>query len=138
MTSEMQKNIKETYVNIRNILIEARTKVTHTVNFAMVQAYWSIGRIIVEEEQKGKNKANYGSYLIKELSKKLTDDFGKGFTPTNLKYIRRFYLIFPNSHTLSDQLSWSHYRLLLKVKSKRRPLEQQRIFHKQRQCEDKV
>jgi len=119
MTSEMQKNIKETYVNIRNILIEARTKVTHTVNFAMVQAYWSIGRIIVEEEQKGKNKANYGSYLIKELSKKLTDDFGKGFTPTNLKYIRRFYLIFPNSHTLSDQLSWSHYRLLLKVKSKR-------------------
>lgn len=117
MTSEMQQNIKETYVNIRNILIEARTKVAHAVNFVMVQAYWSIGRIIVEEEQKGENKAKYGSYLIKELSKKLTNDFGKGFTPTNLKYIRRFYLLFQNSHTLCDQLSWSHYRLLLKVKS---------------------
>jgi len=85
----------------------------------MVQAYWNIGKIIVEEEQNGKDKAKYGLYLIKELSEKLTKDFGKGFTPSNLKYIRQFYLVFPISHTLCDQLSWSHYRSLLKVKSER-------------------
>lgn len=112
-------NINKTYSTIRSILENARSNVYRTVNFVMVQAYWNIGKIIVEEEQKGKEKAEYGSYLIKELSEKLTKDFGKGFTPSNLKYIRQFYLIFPISHTLCDQLSWSHYRLLLKVKNER-------------------
>jgi predicted nuclease of restriction endonuclease-like (RecB) superfamily len=111
--------IDKTYSTIRSILQNARSKVYRSVNFIMVQAYWNIGKIIVEEEQKGKDKAKYGSYLIKELSKKLTKDFGKGFTPSNLKYIRQFYLVFPISHTLCDQLSWSHYRSLLKVKSER-------------------
>ncbi|MFA7353262.1 MAG: DUF1016 N-terminal domain-containing protein [Sulfurimonadaceae bacterium] len=85
------------------------------VNFIMVEAYWSIGQQIVEEEQNGKDRAEYGSYLIKELSTKLTKDFGKGFTTTNLKMMRQFYLAFPNSHTLCSELSWSHVVELLKI-----------------------
>lgn len=70
----------------------------------MVQAYWHVGRVIVEEEQHGKAKAGYGEYLIKELSKKLTSEFGAGFTISNLKYFRQFYLSFAISHALRDEL----------------------------------
>lgn len=103
------------YLNIKNILQSARDNAYRQVNFIMVEAYWSIGQQIVEEEQNGKDRAEYGSYLIKELSSKLTKDFGKGFTTTNLKMMRQFYLAFPNSHTLCDQLSWSHYRLIMRL-----------------------
>ena len=78
-----------------------------------------MGRIIVEEEQKGKERAEYGKALIKELSIKLTKDYGKGFNESNLKYIRQFYLTLPNSHALRDELSWTHYRLLLKVEKEK-------------------
>ncbi len=71
--------------------------------------------IIVEEEQNGKDRAEYGSYLIKELSSRLTSEFGKGFTASNLKMMRQFYLAFPIGHTLCDQLSWSHYRLIMRL-----------------------
>lgn len=60
-------------------------------------------------------RAEYGSGLLKFLSEKLTEEFGKGFTVTNLKYMRQFYMAFPNSNSLSDQLSWTHYRTILKV-----------------------
>lgn len=102
------------YQNVKNILEEARAKAYSSINFYMVQAYWNIGKMIVDE-QNGKDKAEYGEYLIKNLSKNLTKDFGKGFTSTNLKTMRKFYLVFPNGHSLRDQLSWTHYRLLLKV-----------------------
>ncbi len=65
--------------------------------------------------QNGEDRAKYGSHLIKKLSKQLTSDFGKGFTTTNLKVMRQFYNAFPNSHTLCDQLTWSHYRLIIRV-----------------------
>ena len=83
----------------------------------MVEAYWNIGKSIVEQ-QDGYEKAEYGSRLIAELSKQMIVDFGKGFTPTNLKYMRQFYLTFPNSHALRDELSWTHYRLLMRVENK--------------------
>ena len=82
----------------------------------MVEAYWEIGKRIVDE-QGGADRAEYGAGLIKELSAQMTADFGKGFTTTNLKYMRLFYLAFPNRHTLCDQLSWSHYRLLMRVEN---------------------
>jgi predicted nuclease of restriction endonuclease-like (RecB) superfamily len=104
------------YNEIRNILLTARNKVYHTANFAMVEAYWNIGKSIIEE-QGGNEKAEYGSGLLKELSKQMTHDFGKGFTVTNLKYMRQFYLTFPNGHALRDELSWTHYRLLMKVEN---------------------
>ncbi|MBQ7515537.1 MAG: DUF1016 family protein [Schwartzia sp.] len=108
---------RDIYTEIRDTLLEARTRVYHAANSAMVQAYWQIGRIIVEHEQGGEEKAEYGKYLIKELSERLTLEFGKGFTVTNLKYMRQFYIAFPIGHTVCDQLTWSHYRLLIRVKS---------------------
>ena len=105
------------YEQIKRILSEARNKVYQTANFAMVEAYWNIGKSIVEQ-QDGYEKAEYGSRLIAELSKQMTVDFGKGFTPTNLKYMRQFYLTFPNSHALRGELSWTHYRLLMRVENK--------------------
>ena len=103
------------YRSIAEILETARATAYRAVNQVMVQAYWQIGRIIVEEEQKGRKRAGYGEALITELARRLTADFGKGFTETNLKYMRQFYLAFPIRHALRDELSWTHYRLLLRV-----------------------
>ena len=82
----------------------------------MVESYWNIGRVIVEK-QGGNNKAEYGTALIENLSKKMTKEFGKGFTVANLKNMRQFYLIFQKSYALSDQLTWTHYRLLMRVEN---------------------
>ena len=110
----LEQNENKLYENIRNEVTKARQKVYAAVNFAMVETYWNIGKQIFEAQ--GENeRAEYGSGLLKFLSEKLTEEFGKGFTVTNLKYMRQFYMAFPNSHSLSDQLSWTHYRMLLKV-----------------------
>lgn len=111
---EVQEKI--IFQEIKEILQEAKNKVYKVANNAMVEAYWNIGRVIVEK-QGGKDKAEYGTALLKNLSKEMTKEFGKGFTLTNLKYMRQFYLTFPKSHTLSDQLSWTHYRLLMRVEN---------------------
>ena len=95
------------YEQIKCILSEARDKVYQTANFAMVEAYWDIGKSIVEQ-QDGYEKAEYGTRLIAELSKQMTIDFGKGFTPTNLKYMRQFYLTFPIRHAVRDELETSN------------------------------
>ena len=104
------------YDEIKNILITARNKVYQTANFAMVEAYWNIGKSIIEE-QGGNEKAEYGTGLLKELSKQMTQDFGKGFTVANLKNMRQFYLTFPNGYALRSELSWTHYRLLMRVEN---------------------
>ena len=104
------------YSEIKNILHTARNKVYQTANFAMVEAYWNIGKSIIKE-QGGDEKAAYGTGLLKELSEQMTRDYGKGFTVTNLKYMRQFYLTFPNGHALRGELSWTHYRLLMKVEN---------------------
>jgi len=80
----------------------------------MVEAYWLIGKQIVEA-QAGNERAEYGTQLLKYLSEQLTHDFGKGFTATNLTYMRQFYLAFPIRHALRDKLGWTHYRLIMKV-----------------------
>ena len=80
--------------------------------------YWDIGRVIFEEEQRGKARADYGSFLIKELSKKLSQNLGKGFDISNLKNMRQFYLVFPNGDALRRHLSWTHYRLIMRVDKK--------------------
>ncbi|MGB4310323.1 MAG: PDDEXK nuclease domain-containing protein [Bacilli bacterium] len=106
------------YNEIKSILINARNKVYSTANFAMIEAYWNIGKKIIEK-QGGKDKAEYGLGLIKELSTQMTKDFGKGFTVTNLKYMRQFYLTFPNGHALRGELSWTHYRSLMRVENEK-------------------
>lgn len=104
------------YEEIKDILLTARNKVYQTANFAMVEAYRNIGKSIIEE-QGGKEKAEYGSGLLKELPNQMTKDFGKGFTVANLKNMRQFYLTFPNSCALRSELSWTHYRLLMRVEN---------------------
>ncbi len=112
----------EFYESIAGVLRTARSNAYRAVNFMMVEAYWNIGRMIVEEEQQGEERAEYGAALIKNLSLRLTEEFGKGFTERNLWHIRQFYLVFPPEgpesqklHTLCAQLTWSHYRLLMRV-----------------------
>lgn len=102
------------YSHIKEILSSARAKTYAAANFAMVEAYWEIGKSIVEK-QGGNATAEYGTGLLKELSKQMTADFGKGFTVANLKNMRQFYLTFKNRYTLCSQLSWSHYRLIMRV-----------------------
>lgn len=92
------------YEGIKEILTLARNKVYQTANFAMVDAYWQIGKSIIEE-QGGEERAEYGIGLLKELSRQMTADFGKGFTVANLKNMRQFYLTFPNGYALRSELS---------------------------------
>jgi len=105
------------YLEVKQILDMAREKVYRTANFAMVEAYWNIGKLIVEK-QGGTEKAEYGAKLIKNLSVQMVKDFGKGFNVTNLKNMRQFYLTFPNGSALRSELSWTHYRLLMRVDNK--------------------
>jgi hypothetical protein len=112
---EDKEKLGSIYRRIREILESARSGAYRAVNFAMVQAYWQIGREIVEGEQSGSHRADYGSAIIDELSKKLTKEYGQGFNKTNLWYMRQFHLVFRNLHALRGELTWTHYRLLLKV-----------------------
>ena len=104
------------YSEIKKILTNARDKVYQTANFTMVEAYWQIGKSIVKE-QNGEERAEYGTGLLKELSKQMTQDFGRGFTVANLKNMRQFYLTFPNGYALRSELSQTHYRLLMRVEN---------------------
>lgn len=111
------ENSELTYNSIRNSIIVAQNKVYTAVNTAMVQAYWEIGEQIYKAC--GDNdRSEYGKNLIKFLSDKLTSEFGKGFSETNLKNIRRFYIQFPIRQTLSAELSWSHYQKLMRIDDK--------------------
>ncbi len=101
--------------SVSQIITEARNIVKNTVNRAMVLSYWNIGRLIVEDEQKGEQRAKYGKAVLKELSVKLTEKFGMGFEVSNLRRMRKFYLTFPKQDAVRPVLSWTHYRFLLKV-----------------------
>ena len=102
---------------ISELLISARKKVLQTVNHTMVLTYFEIGRMIVEEEQNGKQRADYGKHIIKSLSERLTKEFGKGFSQRNLEQIRQFYSVYSKTQTLSAEfnLSWSHYMKLMRI-----------------------
>ena len=100
------------FQSVKEIIRQSREKVFRIANSTLRLTYWQIGKLIVEDEQQGKECAEYGKYSLKNLSQKLTLEFGKGFNYTNLSNIRKFYIAFPIVDTLSQQLSWSHYRLL--------------------------
>ena len=105
---------------IKNLLQNAQSKAYQTIHFMMVEAYWQIGKRIVEEEQAGKDRADYGKYLIKELAKRLTNELGTNISTANLKNFRQFYLVFPQfeiGYTVRSQLSWSHYRAIMRVEN---------------------
>lgn len=105
------------YEKIKIVVDTARDTVYKTANFETVKANWIVGKYIVEEEQNGKEKAKYGNAIIKNLSKKLTEEYGKGFTKDNLWFMRKFYLSFEKVDALRRELSWTHYRTLLRVEN---------------------
>ena len=117
MKSLQKGSIEKAYNNIRLILDKARSRAYHAVNSELVQAYWQIGKIIVKGEQKGKVRAGYGEALIKGLSLRLSNEYGPGFDISNLKFFRQFYITFPIGDALRRQLSWTHYRMLLRVEN---------------------
>lgn len=128
LMNSLEGNGNNLYENIRNEVAKARQKVYAAVNFAMVETYWNIGKQIYEAQ--GENeRAEYGNGLLKLISEKLTEEFGRGFIVRNLNNMRSFYIAFPNWNALSTNLSWTHYRLLLKVED-----EKARKFYMQ-ECE---
>ena len=120
--------ISNNYISeIKKILKNARQKAYTAVNSAMVEAYWEIGRRIVEEEQNGKERAEYGKEILQNLSKELTEEFGKGYSYRTLREIRQFYLMFSDFEkwrTVSAKLTWSHFQKVLRVSN-----EKARIFY---------
>ena len=130
MMSEINKSNKalstssHLFAEIREVLVTARRTAYKAVNFAMVTAYWNVGRLIVEDEQKGHIRAEYGKAILADLSKRLTDEFGKGFDERELRRIRQFYLVFPKWDALRPELTWTHYRLLIRVQN-----EQARLWY---------
>ena len=117
MASEFAENIL--LKDIKAILEHARLQVKQIVNSAMVQAYWKIGQLIVENEQQGNQRAEYGKSVLQDLSKQLSAEYGKGFEERNLRNMRKFYQLFPIWHALRTELSWTHYRALIRVDNER-------------------
>lgn len=115
--------INSIFDSIKNLVINSRNKVYHTVNTEMLNLYWNIGKIIMEIQQ-GDERASYGDAVLDKLSQKLTNEFGKGFSKRNLERMRKFYIFFPIATTMSSQLSWSHYLELIKIDD-----EQKRKFY---------
>ena len=111
------------YQNIRAVTLTAKHNVKKSANFNMVIAYWDIGRQIVEA-QDGNERAKYGSSLLKFLAEKLTAEFGVSFDVSNLRKMRQFYNAFQIRDTLCPELSWSHYRRLMRITD-----EQERLFY---------
>ena len=114
LTIDNQEMIDE----IKDIILTSRKKVTYQVNSTMILAYWNVGRVIVEHEQKGKVKAEYGKEVIKELSRELRKSLGTGFSVSNLFNMKKFYITYPKFQTVSRKLSWSHYCELLSIEDK--------------------
>lgn len=109
-------NISKLYKEISSILRTARANEYKAVNYALVTSYRSIGQLIVEDVQNCNERAEYGKVVLEGLSNKLTAEFGKDFDESNLRYMRLFYQTFKNCDTLRHELTWSHYRMLLRVK----------------------
>lgn len=117
MENKINLQSKETvYKNIRASIINAQEKICRTVNSAIVQSYWEIGEQIYKEC--GENeRAEYGKEVLKYLSKRLTEEFGKGFDITNLRKMRQFYCAFPKRDSVRLELNWTHYRLIMRVEN---------------------
>ena len=101
--------------DIKNIIDSARIQAVHSVDFYRVQMYWHMGKRIFEEEQQGKDRADYGTYLIKNLAKQLQPEYGSGFSYRQLAFCRQFYRLYPIVNALRSQLNWTQYRMLIQI-----------------------
>jgi predicted nuclease of restriction endonuclease-like (RecB) superfamily len=109
------ESIDTLYHDACRIIENARSNAVRSVDFCRVQMYWNLGRRIFEEEQQGKERADYGTYLIKNLSKRLKPDYGSGFSVRQLEQSRQFYRTYPIANTVRSQLNWSQYRRLIQI-----------------------
>ena len=112
---ESLKPMDALYQDIRQIIETSRSNAVRSVDFCRVQMYWQLGRRIFEEEQQGKERADYGTYLTRELSKQLVPEYGSGFGVRQLEICRQFYRTYPIANTVRSQLNWSQYRLLIQI-----------------------
>ncbi len=112
-----EKNIEQLHIQIASVITSGKQTAYRAINSAMVLTYWEIGRLIVEKEQEGKERADYGDYLIISLAKRLTKEFGSGYNERNLRYIRSFFKAFPIRNAVRSELTWTHYRLLMRVEN---------------------
>jgi hypothetical protein len=112
---ESFKPMDALYQDIRQIIETSRSNAVRSIDFCRVQMYWQLGCRIFEEEQQGKERADYGAYLIKTLAKRLEPEFGSGFGVRQLEQSRQFYRTYPIANTLRSQLNWSQYRRLIQI-----------------------
>lgn len=111
----MESPLNEFVSGIKAIIDGARGNAVRSVDFCRVRMYWAIGQRIAEKEQQGKERAGYGTYLIKNLAKQLQPEYGSGFSVRQLEMCRQFYRIYPIANTLCSQLNWSQYKLLISI-----------------------
>lgn len=115
MKKEQVNKNEQFYTEIRQIIETARTNAIRSIDFSRVQMYWLLGKRIFEEEQQGKERADYGAYLIRNLAEELTPLYGSGFSVRQLEQSRRFYRMYPIANALRSQLNWTQYRLLIQI-----------------------
>ena len=115
MKKEVPNKDKQFYTEIRQIIETARTNAIRSIDFSRVQMYWLLGKRIFEEEQQGKERADYGAYLIRNLAEELTPLYGSGFSVRQLEQSRRFYRMYPIANAVRSQLNWTQYRLLIQI-----------------------
>ena len=131
MTEEVQKPGSDIFIAIKQIIELARAKSYRAINSFLLESYWQIGKIIVEDEQNGTSRAAYGEKVLKNLAKALTQEFGKGFDVRNLNNMRAFYLAFPIWNALRTELSWTHYRLISRLET-----EEKRLYYIKQSAEN--
>lgn len=112
-----EKNIEKLHEQIASVISSGKQTAYRAINSAMSLTYWEIGRLIIEEEQQGKERADYGNYIIITLAKRLQKEFGSGYSQANLRNFRQFFLLFPIRYALRSELTWTHYRLLMRVEN---------------------
>lgn len=117
MADYLPASYQDIYSEIKETLLSSRNQAYSAVNFAIVHAYWQIGRIIVEHEQNGNLRSEYGKNVLQDISERLQAEFGTGFSVRNLQQMKKFYVLFPNTNALRSQLTWTHYRTLLRIEN---------------------
>ena len=111
----MIDDMQNLYDEVREIIASARQNAVRSVDFCRVQMYWNIGKRILETEQAGRERAEYGAYLLKNLAKRLEPEYGSGFSVRQLEICRQFYRTYPIANTVCSQLNWSQYKLLISI-----------------------
>ncbi len=115
--SKSVRTKKDLFIAIKQIIESARARSYRAVNTFLLESYWQIGKLIVEDEQQGERKAEYGKGTLKLLATQLTQEFGKGFDDSNLRNMRTFYLAFPIYDAMRHELSWTHYRIISRLET---------------------